>query len=123
MTRAKDDILQDLAREEQGLAELERTYAEACTRVEALRSELAIASASPPASPAPRLTTEGTPPQSPADKVKLFRSIFRGRPDVFPIRFVSKKTGKPGYAPACSNKWEPGLSGSSSRRRDCPRRS
>jgi hypothetical protein len=23
---------------------------------------------------------------------------------------VSKKTGKPGYAPACSNKWEPRLS-------------
>lgn len=38
-----------------------------------------------------------------------FRSLFRGRPDVFPVRFVSRKTGKAGYAPACSNKWEPGL--------------
>jgi hypothetical protein len=44
-----------------------------------------------------------------ADKVNLFRSLFRGRMDIFPLRFVSKKTGRPGYAPACSNKWEPGL--------------
>jgi hypothetical protein len=25
------------------------------------------------------------------------------RPDVYPVRFVSKKTGKAGYAPACAN--------------------
>ena len=109
MTRAKDDILQDLAREEQRFAELERTFADARTRVEALRSELAIASASPPASPTLQLERDGAPQRSSAEKVKLFRSLFRGRPDVFPVRFVSKKTGKPGYAPACSNKWEPGL--------------
>jgi hypothetical protein len=52
---------------------------------------------------------QGKALHTPADKVKLFRSLFRGRTDVFPIRFVSKKTGKPGYAPACSNKWERGL--------------
>lgn len=44
-----------------------------------------------------------------AEKVSLFRSLFRGRPDLVPVRFVSKKTGKPGYAPACDNKWEPAL--------------
>lgn len=32
-----------------------------------------------------------------------------GAPDVFPVRFVSKKTGSAGYAPACSNKWLPEL--------------
>jgi len=41
--------------------------------------------------------------------VKLFRSLFRGRADVFPTRFVSKKTGKPGYAPACRNKFVKGV--------------
>jgi hypothetical protein len=41
--------------------------------------------------------------------VKLFRQLFRGRDDLYPTRYVSKKTGKPGYAPACSNKWEVGL--------------
>jgi hypothetical protein len=42
---------------------------------------------------------------SPVEKVKLFRQLFRGREDLYPTRFVSKKTGKSGYAPACSNKF------------------
>jgi superfamily II DNA or RNA helicase len=48
-------------------------------------------------------------PRSPEEKIALFRSLFRGRPDVYPTRFVSVKTGKPGYAPACSNKFRPGV--------------
>ncbi|MGH8864540.1 MAG: TOTE conflict system archaeo-eukaryotic primase domain-containing protein, partial [Burkholderiales bacterium] len=56
----------------------------------------------PPASPS-------QVPQTHAEKVALFRSLFRGRADVFPVRFVSRKTGRAGYAPACSNKWEPQL--------------
>ncbi len=55
------------------------------------------------------IALEARVPKTSAEKVKLFRSLFRGREEVFPTRFVSKKTGKPGYAPACSNKWEPGL--------------
>src|SRR5260370_2556203 len=39
----------------------------------------------------------------PAAKIKLFRSLFRGREDVYPRRFQSRKTGKAGYAPACAN--------------------
>lgn len=34
---------------------------------------------------------------SPDEKIKLFRSLFRGREDVFALRFESKKTGKPEY--------------------------
>jgi hypothetical protein len=41
--------------------------------------------------------------------VKLFRQLFRGRADLYPTRFVSKKTGKAGYAPACSNKFVAGV--------------
>lgn len=33
-------------------------------------------------------------------KIALFRSLFRGREDVYPRRFESRKTGKSGYAPA-----------------------
>jgi len=29
--------------------------------------------------------------------------------EIFPTRFVSKNTGKPGYAPACSNKFVQGV--------------
>lgn len=42
-------------------------------------------------------------------KVRLFRSLFRGREDVFARRFESRKTGKHGYAPACANEWVPGV--------------
>lgn len=55
------------------------------------------------------LAIEASVPRTSAEKVTLFRSLFRGREDVFATRFVSKNTGKPGYAPACSNKWDPGL--------------
>jgi len=42
-------------------------------------------------------------------KIALFRSLFRGREDVYPRRFESRKTGKSGYAPACANEWVRGV--------------
>ena len=39
------------------------------------------------------------------EKVALFRRLFRGRTDVYSIRWESKTTGKTGYAPACGNEW------------------
>jgi superfamily II DNA or RNA helicase len=42
-------------------------------------------------------------------KVALFRSLFRGRDDVYPRRFESRRTGKSGYQPACANEWAAGL--------------
>src|SRR2546422_5326412 len=42
-------------------------------------------------------------------KIALFRSLFRGRDDVYPRRFESRKTGKFGYAPACANEWVRGI--------------
>jgi hypothetical protein len=42
-------------------------------------------------------------------KIRLFRSLFRGRDDVYPRRFESRKTGRAGYAPACANEWVRGL--------------
>jgi len=46
---------------------------------------------------------------STGDKVALFRRLFRGRSDVYPIRWESKTTGKSGYAPACANEWRAGV--------------
>jgi len=43
------------------------------------------------------------------EKVALFRSLFRGREDVYAKRFESRRTGRAGYAPACANEWVPGL--------------
>src|SRR2546426_4123138 len=42
-------------------------------------------------------------------KIKLFRSLFRGRDDVYPRRFESRKTRRSGYAPACGNEWIRGI--------------
>ena len=45
----------------------------------------------------------------PAAKIQLFRTLFRGRDDVYPRRFESRKTGKSGYAPVCANEWVRGV--------------
>ncbi|MCX6028194.1 MAG: DEAD/DEAH box helicase family protein [Chloroflexi bacterium] len=42
-------------------------------------------------------------------KIALFRSLFRGREDVYPKRFESLKTGKKGYQPVCRNEWATGI--------------
>ena len=46
---------------------------------------------------------------STAEKVALFRRLFRGRTDVYPIRWEGKTSGKAGYAPACANEWRAGV--------------
>jgi superfamily II DNA or RNA helicase len=42
-------------------------------------------------------------------KISLFREMFRGRIDVFPMRWDNAKSGKSGYAPACHNEWLRGV--------------
>ena len=38
------------------------------------------------------------------NQIALFRSLFRGREDVYPIRWEGRK-GNSGYSPACANEW------------------
>lgn len=45
---------------------------------------------------------------TPAEKVALFRRLFHGRKDVYPVRWESK-AGKSGYSPACANEWLAGV--------------
>lgn len=63
--------------------------------------------------PAPTNVSASAPPEpsnlSTADKVALFRRLFRGRTDVHPVRWESATTGKSGYAPACANEWRPAI--------------
>ncbi len=48
--------------------------------------------------------------QSPAEeKISHFRSLFRGREDVYPRRFENQRTGRAGYAPVCGNEWVRGV--------------
>lgn len=60
----------------------------------------------PPAQSAP-LSVART--SSPAEKIRLFRSLFRGRTDVYALRWHSEKAQKSGYSPVCANEWQPGL--------------
>jgi superfamily II DNA or RNA helicase len=98
-----------IAREEASLAALEAQAAASRHRLAALRAELTELDAEPEIHERLSLALEVPVPQTPADKVRLFRSLFRGREDIIPTRFVSAKSGKSGYAPACRNKFVRGV--------------
>lgn len=46
---------------------------------------------------------------TPEEKIRLFRSLFRGREDVFARRWYSVQKEKGGYAPVCANEWRYGV--------------
>lgn len=48
------------------------------------------------------IVTKHSPIES---KIELFKSLFKGREDVYAIRWESK-TGKSGYTPACAHEWQ-----------------
>ncbi|MGH7826161.1 MAG: TOTE conflict system archaeo-eukaryotic primase domain-containing protein, partial [Candidatus Binatia bacterium] len=39
------------------------------------------------------------------EKIKLFRSLFSGREDVYAVFWFNERTGKKGYSPACEDPW------------------
>jgi superfamily II DNA or RNA helicase len=51
-------------------------------------------------------STATTNNSSTNQKIELFRSIFKGRDDVYAERWESDYSGKKGYSPACENKWD-----------------
>jgi hypothetical protein len=108
--RGKGHALQNaIAVEEARLSKLEAQQTESKNRLSALRAELAATGTEPQIRVRLSLTPDVPTPRTASDKIALFRSLFRGRIDVFPTRFVSKKTGKSGYAPACQNKFVRGV--------------
>ena len=68
-------------------------------------------SSGPAPSPQPLASDEitGSLPRSAQEKVALFRRLFRGRDDVYALRWQSNSSGRSGYAPACANEWRPGI--------------
>ena len=98
----------------QALAECERLQMEN----RRLRERLGI----PPVDTAVQIVSESntqvtvTAKSSPDEKVKLFRSLFRGRDDVYAIRWEGRN-GKTGYSPAYAKTW----SNSFQRKPDAPK--
>lgn len=91
-----------------GENELERLRAENARLVSLLEAN-GVEWRLPPAS-APQVQVEPEGQRlSTAEKLVLFRRLFRGRDDVYAVRWESKATGKSGYAPACANEWRPGI--------------
>ena len=92
-----------IAREEARLARLEKELDQSRAALESLKAELDAARLSPPTAPAP--IPSPSAPMTSLEKVALFRSLFRGREDVYPKLWTNVKTGRKGYAPACANEW------------------
>ena len=96
---------------ERRLASLDRERAHVAAQLDEARkaaSALATEAESKAASPQDASVTMASPT---ADKVALFRGLFRGREDVFPRRWDNPRSGKSGYSPVCHNEWLRGVCG------------
>lgn len=62
-----------------------------------------------PPEPVPPVSMPEPSRLSTDEKVALFRRLFRGRTDVYPIRWEGKISAKSGYSPACANEWRAGV--------------
>ena len=101
------DALHDaIAQEEALFTTLETQQAESRHRLTALRAELAALDTEPEVHVPLPLALEAPIPRTPAEKVRLFRSLFRGREDIFPWRSC-----------LCSQVWSRSRSGRSERAR------
>lgn len=66
-------------------------------------------SVEPPPSASPVTPPLASLNLSTEEKIALFRRLFRGRTDVYPIRWEKKDGSKSGYTLACGNEWKVGL--------------
>jgi len=105
----REELLREIEQQQARLAEADRLREEALSRLGELRRELAAGPPLPAGGPRLPFPSSANVPVTPHEKVRLFRSLFRGRENVYPTRFVSRRTGKSGYAPACANKFVPGV--------------
>jgi superfamily II DNA or RNA helicase len=107
-TIAREDLLAVLAEAETRLLDLAKQHAEARRHVEHLRIQVSSADTRE-AQPTTLPEQHDAIPCTPAQKVQLFRSLFRGRDNVFPRLWVNTKKGTKGYSPACANEWVRGV--------------
>jgi superfamily II DNA or RNA helicase len=106
-----------VSREEELAAQIEKAESElaalAQAREQAIARLAALRSVGPGTSAPPQLRlpiANGAPaPRTGAEKIRLFRSLFCGRTDVFPKRWENARQERSGYAPACANEWVRGI--------------
>ena len=88
------DKFRDISAIDSRLAELEQEK----QQLIALREELQKS----------RLTPSVSDSFSPEQKIAIFRSLFRGRTDIFANRWQNQQ-GRSGYSVACNNEWVQGI--------------
>ena len=104
-----DEVTRRLAEAEEELARLNARRAELLGHVAELQQARAAFLEGPATPPAMGSQTSIKNQSTQEAKIALFRSLFRGREDVYPKRFESLKTGKKGYQPVCRNEWAIGV--------------
>jgi hypothetical protein len=94
-----DDITREIAVLKDRLSTLDRERSEIADRLSVLEyAQTREATRQPP-----QLTSRVMSASSAAEKIALFRDLFRGREEVFPRRWENAQSGKAGYAPVCRN--------------------
>ena len=105
VVRNLDEINQLLAEIEDELTRVNTRRAELLRQINELQQEKAALlslGVAPLQTNQPSIVTEQSSQEA---KIALFRSLFRGREDVYAKRFENPKTGKKGYWPAYRNAW------------------
>ncbi len=105
----EQSLREAIAHEEARLKEIARKHEESRRRLVELKQELATVASSPSVLSNPTVQPLADIPATAEGKIQLFRQLFRGRDDVYPTLWVSTKTGRKGYSPACSNEWVRGV--------------
>jgi hypothetical protein len=100
-----EDLDKAIAAAETELGDLEAQRAATVERLSALKKQRRDTP------PAVRDAGGSSAEWSPTHKVELFRSLFRGREDVFAVRWENSAKQRSGYAPRCANEWKPGICG------------
>jgi superfamily II DNA or RNA helicase len=104
MSLPGDDLDAELVAAEARLRRLDAARAEVADKIESIRRARAarVVSAAVP-------VAGSNSAMNSAEKVRLFRSLFQGREDVFPRLWENARDGRRGYAPACAVEWVRGV--------------
>lgn len=104
MTSAsRESLANAIAAQEAKLASLDRVREDVRLELERLHGELIALDSAATTRIALASSGETAASMTSSEKVALFRSLFRGRDDVYPKLWENNRTGKKGYAPACTN--------------------
>lgn len=107
----QNSLISTIAETESRLAELDKERYKILAELKSLKAELLKFSTSPLDITKDIAAPDGVISKisSTEEKIALFRSLFRGRVDVYPRLWISKKTGKKGFSPVCNNEWVDGM--------------